>query len=114
MPKTLRGKTPLDLVSAPWNQPMAGIYRYVAGLLQIKLDLERITVARPQVADILRKSGGKISAIAIWDFVNANFWAATRGVAAGFKHAGDVFCQTKRCRTMGWTKAAAAPASVFY
>jgi len=94
--KNFSGLTPLDLVASPWNQPLEGVYRTVAGLLQIKPDLERIKGARPQVAEILRKSGGTISAIAIWDIVSSNFWGATRAIAAGFKHAGDFFAAKQK------------------
>jgi hypothetical protein len=57
--KNIRGETVLDAVAGEWSQELEGIYRYIAGLLQIQVDLERIKAARPQVAAILRKSGGK-------------------------------------------------------
>ncbi|CAB1068291.1 Potassium efflux system KefA protein / Small-conductance mechanosensitive channel [Olavius algarvensis Delta 1 endosymbiont] len=102
--KNSSGLTPLDLVAYPWNQPLEGVYRTVAGLLQIELDIERIKDARPRVDELLRKSGGTISAIAIWDVVSSNFWGATRAIAAGFKHAGD-FLAAKQEDTGLWRDA---------
>ncbi len=57
--KNIRVETPLDTVAAPWSPELEGIYRYIGGLLQIELDLEKIKAARPQIAAILRRSGGK-------------------------------------------------------
>ena len=57
--KNNTGQTPLDSVAGEWSQELEGLYRYIAGLLQIQLDLERIKAARPKIATILRKSGAK-------------------------------------------------------
>jgi hypothetical protein len=57
--KNIRGETVLDTLAGPWSQELEGFYRYIGGLLQIQLDIERIKAARPQVAAILRRSGGK-------------------------------------------------------
>ena len=57
--KSIRGETPLLIVASPWSQGLEGFYRELEGLLQIQLDLERIKATRPQVAAILRRSGGK-------------------------------------------------------
>ena len=57
--KNIRAETPLDTVAAPWSQELEELYRYVGGLLQLQLDIERIKAARPKIAALLRKSGGK-------------------------------------------------------
>lgn len=57
--KDIRGDTALDTVAFPWSQELEGLYRYLVGVLQIQLDLERIKATRPQIAALLRKYGGK-------------------------------------------------------
>ena len=57
--KNIRAETPLDTVASPWSQELEGVYQYIAGLLQIQLDLERIKAVRPKIAALLRKHGGK-------------------------------------------------------
>ena len=57
--KNIRSETPLDTVAAPWSPELEGLYKFIAGLLKIQLDLERIKAARPKIAAILRRSGGK-------------------------------------------------------
>jgi len=57
--KNIRSETPLDAVAGPWSQELEGLYRYIGELLQIQLDLEKIEAARPKVAALLRKHGGK-------------------------------------------------------
>ena len=93
--KSIKWETPLDTVTSPWSQELEGLYRYVEGLLEIQLDLERIKAARPQVAAILRRSGGELGPEppddAIRNFVSTIFYGAARGVAAGFKHADSYF-----------------------
>ncbi len=44
------GTTALDSVSSAWNQETEGIYKYLAGLLKLKLDLKTIRQERPKVA----------------------------------------------------------------
>ena len=53
-----RGDTPLDTVAGPWSPELEGLYVSIAGILQMKLDLERIKRVRPEMADLLRKHGG--------------------------------------------------------
>ena len=48
------GQTALGTVKGEWSPEVEEIYRYVGKTLKIKLDLERIKVARPEVARILR------------------------------------------------------------
>ena len=57
--KNIRAETPLDTVAGEWSQDLEGIYKWIAELLQLQLDLERIKAARPTIAALLRKSGGK-------------------------------------------------------
>jgi len=57
--KSIRGETPLDTVSAPWSQELEGLYKWIGEILKLQLDIERIKAARPKIAAILRKSGGK-------------------------------------------------------
>jgi len=59
--KNIRAETPLDTVAGEWSPELEGIYRYVAGLWQIQVDLGRIKAARPQIAALLRQLGGKTS-----------------------------------------------------
>lgn len=47
-----QGATPLDTTAVDW-----GITEYVATLLQIKLDKEKVKTARTKIADILRQHG---------------------------------------------------------
>jgi hypothetical protein len=46
-------RTPLDIVEGPWDSKLEGVYRYLEGVLKLKLDLERIKAARPAIADLL-------------------------------------------------------------
>ena len=53
------GGTPLDNAADEWTDELEGIYRMVAGMFQLELDLEGINAARPVVAEMLRENGGK-------------------------------------------------------
>ena len=57
--KNIRGETPLDAVAGEWSQELEGIYKWLAELWNLQLDLERIKATRPKVAALLRKSEGK-------------------------------------------------------
>ena len=57
--KNARGGTPLDNVADEWTDELQGVYRMIAGMFQLELDLERIKAARPVVAEMLRDNGGK-------------------------------------------------------
>ena len=57
--KNKKGETPLDVVTREWNDELVGIYRWIEGALKIKLDLEKIKSARPQIAALLAKHGDK-------------------------------------------------------
>jgi hypothetical protein len=53
--KNIREETPLDTVAGEWSQELEGIYKWIAELLQLQLDIERIKTARPKIAALLRK-----------------------------------------------------------
>jgi hypothetical protein len=54
--KNKRGETPIDVVSGPWNQPLADFYSGIGRVARVELDLEFIKRQRPLVAAVLRKS----------------------------------------------------------
>jgi uncharacterized protein len=53
------GDTPLDAVGGDWNPQLESIYQSLAQSLRLPLDLDRIKAARPQVADLLQRKGGR-------------------------------------------------------
>jgi ankyrin repeat protein len=53
-----KGETPLDTVAAEWSDEIQGILQFIAGLLKLEVDVERVEAARPKIAAILRKNGG--------------------------------------------------------
>jgi len=55
-----RSDTPLDAVSAPWSDELAGFYTAIAKATGMKIDLDKIKTARPRMAALLKKRGGKI------------------------------------------------------
>ena len=57
--KNIRGETPLDAVAGDWSQELEGIYKWLAELWKLQLDLERIKATRPKIAAILRKASSK-------------------------------------------------------
>ena len=57
--RNLKSETPLDTVKAAWSEELKGIYQTIEGVLQLELDLEKIKAARPKIAAMLRKNGGK-------------------------------------------------------
>ncbi len=57
--KNNRGETPLYTVAGEWSQELERFYKWIGAILQLQLDLERIKAARPKVAALLRKHGGK-------------------------------------------------------
>jgi hypothetical protein len=57
--KNIRAETPLNTVSAEWSQELEGLYNWIAELLQLQLDIERIKTTRPKIAAILRKASRK-------------------------------------------------------
>ena len=57
--KNIRGEAPLDAVAGDWSQELEGIYKWLAELWKLQLDLERIKATRPKVAALLRKAEAK-------------------------------------------------------
>ena len=57
--KNTRGETPFDAVAGEWSPELEGIYKFLAGLWNLQLDLGQIKSARPRVAALLAKHGGK-------------------------------------------------------
>jgi hypothetical protein len=57
--KNIRGETPLDAVAGEWSRELEDIYKWFSELWSLQLDLGRIKAARPQVAALIRKHGGK-------------------------------------------------------
>jgi hypothetical protein len=51
--KNIRAETPLDTVAAEWSQELEGLYKWIAELLQLQLDIERIKTTRPKIASML-------------------------------------------------------------
>jgi hypothetical protein len=57
--RNMRGETPLDAVAGEWSQDLEAIYKSLAGLWNLQLDLDRIKATRPKVAALLRRSDAK-------------------------------------------------------
>jgi len=58
-PRDEDGQTPLDAVSAPWSDDVAGAYKFLGGWLKIKVDMQAVERSRPKIAELLRDNGGK-------------------------------------------------------
>jgi hypothetical protein len=48
------GETPLDLASDSWSPELENVYKSIADMIGIEIDLPRIRHARPQIAKLLR------------------------------------------------------------
>jgi hypothetical protein len=51
-------KPAVDTVAAPWSPDLERVYRTLGGILQMKLDLDKIKRTRPEMGALLRKHGG--------------------------------------------------------
>jgi len=60
--KNIRGETPFDAVAGEWSTELEGIYKLLAGIWSLQLDLDEIKSARPKIAALLAKHGGKSGA----------------------------------------------------
>ena len=60
--KNIRGETPFDAVAGEWSPELEGIYKSLAGLWNLQLDRDKIKSARPKMAAVLAKKGGKSGA----------------------------------------------------
>ncbi len=57
--KNIRGETPLDAVAGQWSPDLEGIYKWLAELWKLQLDLERLKVTRPKIVALLRNAQAK-------------------------------------------------------
>ena len=81
--KNIRGETPIDSVAGEWSQELEGVYTWIADLLDMQVDLERIKATRPKIAALLQEHQGKID-VDFWTAVRTgNIKAIQRHVAAG-------------------------------
>ena len=55
-----RSETPLNTVAGPWSDGLGELYTGIAEAVGMELDLKRIQAARPKIAALLRKHGGKM------------------------------------------------------
>jgi hypothetical protein len=53
--KSAKGETPIDVVAADWSPQLEGVYQSIGNMIGVELDLERIRLARPKVAKLLRE-----------------------------------------------------------
>ncbi len=72
-----KGETPLDSGAAPWSAEVQGIVQFIAGLLQIDVDIERVRIGRPRVVAMLREAGGLLGAD-VAATQNMDIWQAAR------------------------------------
>jgi len=56
--KNKNGETPLRNVSREWDE-VEGVYKFLAGMLQMELDYERLEATRPVIAKQLAAAGGE-------------------------------------------------------
>ena len=55
------GTTPLDTVHAEWSLAVEASYKFFERILKLDLDVKSLKSARPKIAALLRKRGGKRS-----------------------------------------------------
>jgi ankyrin repeat protein len=72
-----KGETSLDTASAAWSEELQGIVGFIAGFLQIQVDMGAVKSGRPKVAAILRSSGGKLG-FALGRMQAEDIWAAAK------------------------------------
>ncbi|MEM7387556.1 MAG: ankyrin repeat domain-containing protein, partial [Verrucomicrobiota bacterium] len=53
-----RGESPIDVVSSPWNDGLAGFYRSISEGSGLDLDLEELERRRPRLVRLLREAAG--------------------------------------------------------
>ena len=59
--RSTKGETPLDTVSAEWSEETKGILQFIAGILELKIDIKQVEANRPKIIALLRKQGGLTS-----------------------------------------------------
>jgi hypothetical protein len=55
------GETPLESVTSDWTEALQKGTQFTANVLKIKVDMGELKAARPGIAEMLRKHGGKTS-----------------------------------------------------
>ena len=85
-----RSETPLDTVKGAWSEELEGVYQAVGGYLKLELDLVKIKSARPKIAALLAKQGGKSGKVEVKStgyrgsyFVNGEIHVNTYGTPEG-------------------------------
>ncbi|RMG00784.1 MAG: ankyrin repeat domain-containing protein, partial [Planctomycetota bacterium] len=63
--RNARSETPLDTVAGPWSDDLANVYRTLSAALHVTVDLDAVRRARPAVAALLRRRGGRPGRIPI-------------------------------------------------
>ena len=53
------GETPLESVTSDWTEALQKGTQFTANVLKIKVDMGELKAARPGIAEMLRKHGGK-------------------------------------------------------
>ncbi|HUT11234.1 MAG TPA: ankyrin repeat domain-containing protein, partial [Thermoguttaceae bacterium] len=83
-------ETPLDTVSGAWSEELKGVYQVIGDTLRLELDLEQIKSARPKIAALLTKQGGKSGKVEVKGtgyrgsyFVNGEIHVNTYGTPEG-------------------------------
>lgn len=59
--RSQRGETPLDPASTPWSDEAKGILEFIAGILELKVDPDKVKANRPKIAALLREKGALTS-----------------------------------------------------
>ncbi|MBC8869960.1 MAG: ankyrin repeat domain-containing protein [Planctomycetes bacterium] len=57
--KNKKGETPLDAVAGQWSPELEGIYKFLAGLWNLQLDLDKIKATRPKITALLEEHGSE-------------------------------------------------------
>ena len=71
------GETPLDTSAAEWNDEIQGFVQFIAGALQIDIDLDEVRTGRPRAAALLRERGGRHGG-EVAATSNVDIWQAAR------------------------------------
>ena len=46
-------ETPLDTIRAPWSEEMAGVVKWVAGFMEVEVEVDRVQEVRPEIVALL-------------------------------------------------------------
>ena len=53
-------ESPLDTIRAPWSGEMAGVVKWVAGFMEVEVDVDRVREDRPEIVALLEATGLKL------------------------------------------------------